>query len=218
MLDEPQAHTPPGTPGTRRAPTGRPRMLTPQVEARTLAAIRAGHPRSSAAAAAGISPATLYRYLAADDARARRFQQRVEEAEADLEASLLKPIDGPGTAGLPARADVPRAPLPAPLGLRSRERAASPRRTSSGLALAHERRGRRPRPHRTDGAEAARGDPPCARRAIDRPLGSSGSSGRSRWRRCGGRAMTAAREPVTTIDRGSAAVRASCRVHEQPAR
>ena len=92
MHDERQAEATKTPAPVRTARIGRPRKLTPRVEKRILDAIRAGHPRSSAAAAAGIGSATLYRYLAADDARARRFQQRVEEAEAELEAALLKPI------------------------------------------------------------------------------------------------------------------------------
>ena len=92
MQDEQQAEVTRTPAPVRTARIGRPRKLTPRVERRILDAIRAGHPRSSAAAAAGISSATLYRYLAADDVRARRFQQHVEEAEAELEAVLLKPI------------------------------------------------------------------------------------------------------------------------------
>jgi hypothetical protein len=74
---------------TRAARGGRPSKLTPRVEGRILAAIRAGHTRSSAAALAGISQASLYRYLAAGDERCRRFQLRVAGAEAELADRVL---------------------------------------------------------------------------------------------------------------------------------
>jgi AcrR family transcriptional regulator len=75
--------------GRAARPGGRPCKLTPQVEARLMDAIRSGHQRDTAARLAGISPATLFRYLSDDAPRFRRLQAAIEAAEADLEAELL---------------------------------------------------------------------------------------------------------------------------------
>lgn len=73
---------------------GRPSKLTPAVQDRIIAAIRAGHFREPAARLAGISPPTLYRWLKADDEPYLGFQVAVEAAEAELEHETLEVVTG----------------------------------------------------------------------------------------------------------------------------
>jgi hypothetical protein len=68
---------------------GRPTKLTPAVQDRIIAAIKAGHHRESAARLGGISPPTLYRWLSADTEPFLTFQAAVEMAEAELEDKVL---------------------------------------------------------------------------------------------------------------------------------
>ena len=71
---------------------GRPTKLTPAVQDRIIAAIRAGHFRESAARLAGISPATLYRWLSAETEPYQAFQEAVVTAEAELEETVLEVV------------------------------------------------------------------------------------------------------------------------------
>ena len=68
---------------------GRPTKLTPAVQERIIAAIKAGHHRESAARLGGISPSMLYRWLSADTEPFLTFQAAVEMAEAELEDEVL---------------------------------------------------------------------------------------------------------------------------------
>jgi len=74
------------------SPGGRPTRLTTTVQDRFIAAIKAGNFRETAARLAGISPATMYRWLSADQEPYLSFRSAVEAAEAELEASVLKTV------------------------------------------------------------------------------------------------------------------------------
>lgn len=76
----------------RRVGLGRPSKLTPEVEERFLASIRAGNHRETAAKFAGISPATMYRWLSDDRGRYRTFFEEVERAEAEVEQSAVSSV------------------------------------------------------------------------------------------------------------------------------
>jgi hypothetical protein len=71
---------------------GRPTKLTPALQDRFVAAIKAGNFRETAARLAGISVATMYRWLAADSEPFLTFQVAVVQAEAELEAKALKVV------------------------------------------------------------------------------------------------------------------------------
>ena len=71
---------------------GRPTKLTPAVQNRIIAAIKAGHFRESAARLGGISAPTLYRWLSADEEPYLGFQMAIETAEAELEEAVLEVV------------------------------------------------------------------------------------------------------------------------------
>lgn len=71
---------------------GRPSKLTPEVRETFLDAIRAGMHREAAAKFAGISPATLYRWLGDDRGPHRTFVLDVERAEAEVEQSAVTAV------------------------------------------------------------------------------------------------------------------------------
>jgi hypothetical protein len=71
---------------------GRPSKLIPEVRDKFLASIRAGNFRETAAKIAGISPATLYRWLGDDREPFRTFLEDVERAEAEFEQSVVASV------------------------------------------------------------------------------------------------------------------------------
>jgi hypothetical protein len=81
----------PGAPDRDPQPAhgGRPTKLTEERMMRFLDAIEAGHFRETAARLAGFGPATLYRWLSADEEPYLTFQRVVAETEAKVEAKAL---------------------------------------------------------------------------------------------------------------------------------
>ena len=71
----------------------RPSKLTPEVAERIIAGIRAGNYAEPSARAAGISPATFYRWLkAGEEAKSgacREFYEGVKQAEAQAEVEIV---------------------------------------------------------------------------------------------------------------------------------
>lgn len=78
---------------------GRPTKLTPEVQDKIVAALRAGNYQETAAVYAGVEPRTFYRWMErgesddADDEIYRQFRQTVEKAKADAEVRDIALID-----------------------------------------------------------------------------------------------------------------------------
>lgn len=81
-----------GEPTRRRRGPGRPSRLNPEVVGRFLQAIRAGNHRETAAQFAGISNATLYRWLRDSRAPFVAFRRAVVMAEAEVEVEVVSNI------------------------------------------------------------------------------------------------------------------------------
>lgn len=83
------------TPGTvARHPGGRPSKLTPETAEKIIRAVRVGNFLETAAAAAGVHPATVYRWLADADkkgapAAKREFRDALSRARAEAEQRLV---------------------------------------------------------------------------------------------------------------------------------
>ena len=75
-----------------RASRGRPTSDTAETRARFAEGIRAGLSREGASGLAGISPASLYRYLDLDNQDHQAFREALDRAEADLEARAVKVV------------------------------------------------------------------------------------------------------------------------------
>jgi transposase len=78
---------------------GRPTKLTPEVQDKIVAALRAGNYQETAAMYAGVEARTFYRWMErgesddADDEIYRQFRQAVEKAKADAEVRDIALID-----------------------------------------------------------------------------------------------------------------------------
>jgi hypothetical protein len=81
-------------PKQSKKPVGRPTKLTPQVQRRICAAIKAGNYASIAARAAGITEATFHNWMKAGEEQGAGeffdFFESVKKAEADREVELVK--------------------------------------------------------------------------------------------------------------------------------
>jgi hypothetical protein len=77
-----------------KRPVGRPTKLTPQVQKRICAAIKAGNYASVAARAAGITEATFHNWMKAGEGQESgeffEFFEAVKKAEAEREVTLVK--------------------------------------------------------------------------------------------------------------------------------
>ena len=78
-----------GEPVRKRRGPGRPSRLNPEVVGRFLQAIRAGNLRETAAEFAGISNATLYRWLCDPRPQFVAFQRAIVMAEAEVEVEVV---------------------------------------------------------------------------------------------------------------------------------
>jgi transposase len=89
--------------------TGRPSKLTPEVQAKVCAAIRKGVHLETAAAAAGIGRATIYRWIEQGEAEEsgpyREFRDSVRKAEADLELATIEAWQDEGAGSWQSRAE-----------------------------------------------------------------------------------------------------------------
>lgn len=70
----------------------RPTKLSPQLQANIVELVKAGNFRQTAAVAAGVSPATLYRWLRDPRPLYRAFRDVLEQAEARSEAAAVEKL------------------------------------------------------------------------------------------------------------------------------